>query len=275
MTRLAAFRVAAVAGQFYPENPRELRQLVRRFLDGVPDERKSVPAVMVPHAGLVYSGACAAQVFGRVAWPEIVVILAPNHTGRGVPGRASLWDRGAFRTPLGAVPIAAEVAEELVARCPLIARDHTAHRQEHAIEVELPFLQLLAPGSQLVPLVLSWDDWPSCAELGRALAEVAESRPGKVLLVASSDMTHYEPAAAAARKDRLALAKLERLDGEGLLATCHGEAVSMCGRAPAATVMEAARRLGATHGTVVDYRHSGLVTGDDREVVSYAGVLFE
>jgi len=268
-------RPAAVAGQFYPGDPRKLALLVRHCLDGVPMEQRRVSAVMVPHAALIYSGACAGQVFGRIAWLETVIILAPNHTGVGVPGRASLWDRGSFTTPLGDVAVAEDVADELAAGCALVVRDPTAHRREHAIEVELPFLQLLAHGARIVPLVLSWDDWASCAELGRALAEVAASRSGRVLLVASSDMTHYEPADWAARKDRLALERVERLDGEWLLATCHRHSISMCGRAPAATVIEAARRLGASQGTVVDYRHSGLVTGDDREVVSYAGVLFE
>ncbi|TFG48398.1 MAG: AmmeMemoRadiSam system protein B [Gemmatimonadales bacterium] len=211
----------------------------------------------------------------RLARPGTVIILAPNHTGVGIPGRASLWDRGSFTTPLGEVAVEEEVADELAAGCALVIPDRTAHRREHAIEVELPFLQLLAPGARIVPLVLSWDDWASCAELGRALAGLAETRPGRILLVASSDMTHYEPAEWAARKDRLALERVERLDGEWLLTTCHRHSISMCGRAPAATVIEAARRLGALKGTVVDYRHSGLVTGDDRQVVSYAGVLFE
>ena len=275
MLGTADLRPAAVAGQFYPGDPRKLALLVRHCLEGVPMEQRRVPAAMVPHAGLVYSGACAGQVFGRIAWPETFVILAPNHTGLGKPGRASLWDRGSFRTPLGEVAVAEEIADELAAGCSLVVPDRTAHRREHAIEVELPFLQLLAPATRIVPLVLSWDDWDSCAELGRALATLAEARPGRILLVASSDMTHYEPADWAARKDRLALERIERLDGEWLLATCHREGISMCGRACAATVIEAARRLGAVRGEVVDYRHSGLVTGDDREVVSYAGVLFE
>ena len=275
MIGVADPRPAAVAGQFYPDEPAELRHLVRGFLDWVPDERRHVPAVMVPHAGLMYSGACAAQVFGRIAWPDFVVILAPNHTGLGVHGRANMWDRGSFATPLGEVPVAEDLAAELAAATPLVVSDWSAHRREHAIEVELPFLQLLAPAAHIVPLVLSWDDWASCAELGRALAKVAEDHPGRILFVASSDMTHYESADQASRKDHLALERIEHLDGAGLLSTCHRNDITMCGRAPAATVMEAARRLGAHRGTVVDYRHSGLVTGDDREVVGYAGVMFE
>lgn len=273
MTATGASRPPAVADRFYPADPAELRRLVGRLLDGVPADRRRVPAVMVPHAGLQYSGACAAQVFGRIAWPDLVVILAPNHTGMGQAGRAGLWGAGGFRTPLGEVAVAEEVATELARRCPLVIVDEAAHRTEHAIEVELPFLQLLAPGARLLPLVVSWEDWPRCAELGRALAELIAQEPGRALLVASSDLTHYESAASAARKDRLVLARLEELDGQGLLETCRRESVSMCGRAPAATVAEAARRLGAGRGALLDYRHSGMVTGDDRDVVSYAGML--
>ncbi|MFZ5624939.1 MAG: AmmeMemoRadiSam system protein B [Gemmatimonadota bacterium] len=265
-------RPPAVAGRFYPADAQELEAMVRGFLADVPAVRLAVPGVMVPHAGLVYSGACMAQVFGRLAWPETVVILAPNHTGRGIPGKASLWDAGAFRTPLGDVPVAERFAAALAERCPLVARDRAAHRFEHAIEVVLPFVQVLAPGAALVPLVLAWDDWGRCADLARALAELVQQW-NPVLLAASSDMTHHESAWSAAWKDRLALTCLERLDGEGLLAACHREHITMCGRAPAATVAHAARLLGAIGATVVDYRNSGLVTGDEESVVGYAGVV--
>jgi AmmeMemoRadiSam system protein B len=274
-TATDTIRRPAVAGQFYPGDPPGLEREVERCLEGVPAEGRRALAVMVPHAGLVYSGACAAQVFGRIAWPEVVIILAPNHTGLGAFGRASIWCHGAFSTPLGDVAIAEEVAAELIAATPLVACDWSAHRREHAIEVELPFLQILSPASRIVPLVVSWDDWGRSAEFAGALAGVAAARPGQILLVASSDMTHYESATAAARKDRLALERIEHLDGGGLLGVCHRNGISMCGRAPAAAVIEAARRLGATRGELVDYRHSGLVAGSDRDVVSYAGIVFE
>jgi MEMO1 family protein len=273
MTRSPDLRPPAVGASFYPDAPVELESLVRQLLAGVPDERRVVPAAMVPHAGLAYSGITAARVLGRLAWPPVVVILAPNHTGRGVPGRASLWDRGGFETPLGPVPIAERFGAALLARSELVAPEREAHRSEHAIEVELPFLRLLAPESAIVPLVLPWDDWARSAGLGEALAEVVRRWPERVLLLASSDMTHHETARSAERKDRLALAALARLDGEALLQICHREGITMCGRAPAAAVVHAARRLGATGATVLDYRHSGMVTGDDRSVVAYAGII--
>jgi AmmeMemoRadiSam system protein B len=212
-------------------------------------------------------------VWGRVRIPDTVVVLAPNHTGAmGSPG-ASLWARGRFATPLGDVPIAEAFAESLMARCTLVAHDPSAHIREHAIEVELPFLRLIATDTRLVPIVLAWDQWSPTLELASALAEVVREWDDDVLLVASSDMTHYESAAVAERKDRLALEAMQRLDGQELLSVCHREAVSMCGRAPAAVVIEASRQLGASTAELVDYRHSGLVTGDDREVVAYAGVV--
>jgi AmmeMemoRadiSam system protein B len=266
-------RPPAVAGQFYPDDPAELTALIRGLLHDVPAEARSVRGAMVPHAGLIYSGACAARVLGRLALPPVVVILAPNHTGAGQPGRAALWAQGAFRTPLGPVRIAGALARRLATASDLVVDDRLAHRDEHAIEVELPFLQVLAAQTAIVPLVLAWDDWPTCCQLARDLAEVITAWPDKVLLLASSDMTHYESAEVAARKDAMALAHIERLEGEALLHTCRAGHITMCGRAAAAVVLEASRLLGGTGATVVDYRHSGLVSGEDASVVGYAGVL--
>jgi AmmeMemoRadiSam system protein B len=267
-------RPPAVAGSFYPAQAPRLVEVIQQCLADCPAGRKRACAVMVPHAGLAYSGACAGRVFGAVAIPPIVAILAPNHTGRvGARGGASAWTHGGFDTPLGRMNIAEEFLGALLGRCPLVEHDPTAHAGEHAIEVELPFLQTLAPDALLAPIVLAWDDWRSCHELGTALAETVRDSARPVLLVASSDMTHYEPAEACQRKDRMALAALERLDGAELLATCRRERITMCGRAPAATVVQAARLLGATAAEVVDYRHSGWVTGDDSSVVAYAGVV--
>lgn len=274
MVRTVSDRRAAVAGFFYPSEREALHSLVARFLDQV--EASPIPAIaaIVPHAGLVYSGQCAAHVWARIALPSTIVILAPNHTGRlDNPGGAGAWDRGSFHTPLGSVAVADEFLRSLEAACDRVRHDASAHLREHAIEVQLPFLQVLAPSAVLAPIVIAWDRWEPSRELGAALAELIRAWPTDVLLVASSDMTHYESAASAARKDGLALNAVARLDGEGLLDTCHRESVTMCGRGPAAVVLEAARLLGAQEAEVVDYRHSGMVTGDDSEVVAYAGVV--
>ncbi len=222
---------------------------------------------------MIYSGSCAAEVFKRLQFPSTVVIVAPNHTGMvGAPGGASTWSRGVFQTPLGDIAVAEDFASALCAACPLVAHDPLAHAKEHAIEVELPFLSLLSPSTAIVPIVLAWDDWDRCRQLGEALAGVVRDWPEPVGLIASSDMTHFESAASADQKDHIALEHVARLDGEGLLDACRKHRISMCGRAPAAAVLEAARLLGAERGELVDYRNSGWVTGDEGHVVAYAGV---
>jgi MEMO1 family protein len=272
---LDAVRAPVVSGRFYPETPAQLDRTVRELLAAVGDARVA-PArgAVAPHAGYVYSGLTAAHVFARVDVPPIVVILAPNHTGIcRAPGGASLWEAGAFRTPLGDVPVDEVFARALLAASPLVGSDHAAHAQEHAVEVELPFLLARRADVRIVPLILAWDAWEGCRELGEALARLARRWPERVLLLASSDLNHYEPAATSQRKDRRALDAVVALDGAELLARCRAERISMCGRAPTATVVAAARMLGAAHADVVHYSHSGMVSGDDDAVVGYGGVL--
>ena len=264
-----------MSGRFYPGTKAELAAAVATLLA---DARSTPPApfraVIVPHAGYQYSGPTAAAVFARTALPALVVILAPNHTGVSrAPGGASLWEDGAFRTPLGDVPVDAPGAAAVRAASTLVAVDHEAHRGEHAIEVVLPFLQVLRPDVRIVPLVLAWDQWDRARELGEALARVVTEAKAPVLLLASSDLNHYERAAVSEQKDARALEAVAALDGAELLARCRRERISMCGRAPAAVVLAAARALGATKAEVVDYRHSGWVSGDDSQVVGYGGVV--
>lgn len=269
-------RVPAVSGRFYPASARELERTLRDFFDPLRPiaHPAAARAVIVPHAGYLYSGVTAAHAFARIRIPPVVVVLAPNHTGLSrAPGGASLWEAGVFETPLGGVTVDQPLARALLEACPLVAVDHLAHRDEHAVEVELPFLKFLAPATRIVPLVLAWDDWESSHTLGQALARVVRAAPEPVLLLASSDLSHYEPANTAELKDAQALAAVQQLDGEELLRRCHREGITMCGRAPVATVLAAARALGATRADVVDYRHSGWVTGDESSVVGYAGVV--
>jgi AmmeMemoRadiSam system protein B len=275
---LSALRAPVVAGRFYPGARGELERLVRELLDAAAPAPPAVPATacaaVAPHAGYVYSGLTAAHVFARLDVPPLVVILAPNHTGVcGAPGGASLWAAGAFRTPLGDAAVDEAFGARLVAVCDLVAPDPEAHRAEHAVEVEVPFLQLRRPEVRIVPLVLAWDEWEGCRILGAALARLVREWPERVLLLASSDLNHYEPAAVSEPKDRRALEALAALDGADLLVRCRRERISMCGRAPAATVCAAARALGAARADVVHYSHSGMVTGDEDAVVGYGGVV--
>ncbi len=212
--------------------------------------------------------------YARLEVPRAVVVLAPNHTGQGrARSGGSVYARGSFRTPVGAVPVQEALADALLAACDLLEDDPEAHEREHAVEVHLPFLLARRADCAVVPIVLGWSDWPRTARLGAALAEVVRGWPEPVLLVASSDMNHYEAAAACAAKDGLALAEVARLDGERLLAVTARHRVTMCGRVPAAAVLHAAKLLGAVRADVVHRSHSGAVTGEDDRVVSYAGVI--
>ncbi len=257
-----SIRPPAVSGRFYPSDPAELRATVATLLADArsavrPSDRPAV-GVIAPHAGYIYSGRTAAAVFAQVTIPGLVIILAPNHTGLSdAEGGVSLWEAGAFRTPLGDVPIEAELAQALleISRG-VVSVDHEAHRAEHAVEVELPFLQMLRSDVRIVPLVLAWDSWEPARQLGDILARLVRAAAEPVLLLASSDLNHYEPAAVSEAKDARALEAVKGLDGEELLARCKRERISMCGRGPAATVIAAAR-----------------ASGDNARVVGYAGVV--
>ncbi|OYV67234.1 MAG: AmmeMemoRadiSam system protein B [Gemmatimonadetes bacterium 21-71-4] len=237
-------------------------------------ESRAAVAAMVPHAGYVYSGRTAGEVFARLEVPRRCVVVAPNHTGDGEAAEGgSVFAVGSFVTPVGEVPVDETTAAALLAACDVLEDDPAAHAREHAVEVELPFLLARQPQLAVVPIVLGWSDWPRTRRLAEALAAVVRAAADPVLLVASSDMNHYESAEVAERKDRLALEAAEGLDGEALLDVTRRHRVSMCGRVPAAAVLHAARLLGATRGEVVHRSHSGQVTGDDDSVVSYAGVI--
>jgi len=267
-------RRPAVAGQFYPAHPAQLLAAVQGMLAESEAAAAPARAAIAPHAGYVYSGRTAARVFARLEVPRRVVVLCPNHTGLGESSHGgSACAVGVWQTPIGDVAVDEALAARLLALCPLLEDDPDAHRREHAVEVMLPFLLVRRPDVALTPVVLAWADWPSCRALGEALATLVRESEEPVLLLASSDMNHYESAEIGKRKDALALAEVVKLDGESLLEVTRRNHVTMCGRAPAASVLHAARLLGAASAEVVDYSHSGMVTGDDEAVVGYAGVV--
>ncbi|MBN1946232.1 MAG: AmmeMemoRadiSam system protein B [Bradymonadales bacterium] len=264
-------RPSAVAGQFYPGSPAALEATVKRLL--WPHEREAALAVIAPHAGFLYSGATAGRVFSRVRVPDRVVIACPNHTGWGAP--LAVWPEGAWEIPGAAIPVDEELASAIMAEDNRFQADRQAHLMEHAVEVELPFLRALNPAVRIVPITIGSFPRESLIELGMALAHVAwdRSEDREILFVASTDMSHYVPAAEAERCDRMALDRIEALDPRGLYDTCHEQAISMCGVAPTTMVLTAAVELHATSARIVDYTHSGMVTGDDRKVVGYAGAI--
>jgi AmmeMemoRadiSam system protein B len=263
-------RQPAVAGAFYPSEPAKLARDVLRFL-GPGDSSGPALGAVVPHAGYVYSGPVAGAVYAHLAIPRSAVVLCPNHTGRGAP--AALDPSEAWRTPLGDVPLARRLADRLLALAPSLEEDGEAHRREHSLEVQLPFLQTRRPDVEIVPVCLGAPSLPLCREVGEALGEIVLEEEEPPLLLASSDMNHYESRHVGRAKDDLALSRIEKVDPEGLFETVLDRAISMCGFLPATALLFAARALGRSEARVVARRDSGDETGDDSSVVGYAGVV--
>lgn len=266
-------RHPAVAGRFYPGNPEELRAEASEYLS--PPEAKSVPrraiACLAPHAGYMYSGHVAGAVFAQVDIPQLCVVMCPNHTGMG---RAlAIMSDGAWQTPLGEVPINADLAAALKTRFPALQEDSAAHRAEHAAEVELPFLQLRQPNLTFVPIALGTGQFEALEQLGLALADVISSHSGPVLIVASSDMNHYESDEVTRVKDHRAIERILSLDPRGLFDVVTQQDITMCGFGPAVAMLTAARQLGAKSAELVKYATSGDVSGDRNMVVGYAGIV--
>lgn len=262
-------RRAAVAGAFYPAHPERLRAQLR---DLFPTDAVAAPAVgvVVPHAGYVYSGRVAAAVYGRVAPPETCVILGPNHTGLGAG--VAIMSEGAWETPLGTVAIDQELAARIRSGSRLIVEDALGHGREHAIEVQLPFLQYLGALRGFVPLSLGRHDFVACAEVGRAVADAIRAAGRPALVVASTDMSHYVTRDEAIARDRAALDAMLALDAERLHAAVRREGISMCGYHAVAAALVAAAALGARRAELVMYTDSGAVTGETEQVVAYAGL---
>ena len=265
-------RPPAVAGLFYSGSAQALEDEVVRCLDR---SCRSVPviAAISPHAGLMYSGPVAGAVYSRIALPETVILVGPNHTGIGPA--VSVYPEGAWQMPDGAVPVDQSLAQEILARCPHAEADTSAHQREHCLEVQLPFLRHRRRSIRIVPLVLGVRDPALCRSIGESLtailAQYRDAAGERPLLLASTDMNHYESDAVTREKDRHAITAIEHLDPEGLDAAVTSRHISMCGIAPTLAVLHAARSLGATGATLVRYATSGDRGGDRARVVGYAG----
>jgi AmmeMemoRadiSam system protein B len=264
-------RPPAVAGKFYPGDAAELAKLVDRCLAGEPVERMPCPAVMVPHAGLVYSGKVAADVLRRVEIPETVIVIGPKHTRHGVEWAVAPHD--AWQIPGSLVQSDPELARRLCAAIGGLALDAAAHAQEHGIEVELPFLSRLAPQAKVVGIAIGGGDLARCREFARGLAEVIRGMTKAPLLVISSDMNHFANDDETRLLDEMALSAFETLDPELLYRTVHENRISMCGILPAVIVLETLRLLGKVSRIKrIGYATSGDVSGDRQRVVGYAGL---
>jgi AmmeMemoRadiSam system protein B len=263
-------RKPSVAGTFYPGRADELRKMIQGFIDAKAARTKAI-GVVSPHAGYIYSGPVAGAVFSSVEVPDAAVILGPAH--REIRPVVAIERAGAWQTPLGEAAIASELADLILERSPLVENDPSAHRLEHSLEVQVPFLQYARPTVSFVPLCFSYDaSYEELEEVGRAVAEAVRAFGRDVLLVASTDMSHYVPQAMAEKLDRLAIDRILKLDAPGLVQTVAAQNITMCGVRPTAAALVAARALGATRAELVRYATSGERTGDYAEVVGYAGL---
>ncbi|HEY3928509.1 MAG TPA: AmmeMemoRadiSam system protein B [Candidatus Koribacter sp.] len=265
-----AIREPAVAGRFYPGNAAKLTSDIRSYTsDAVPEKLKAIGCV-VPHAGYMYSGHVAGAVYERLDLPKRFVILCPNHTGVGHP--LAIMREGAWRTPLGDARVDTAFADALLAAFKLVGEDATAHRSEHALEVQLPFLQLLAPDFQFVPIAVGTGRFEVLGALGESIGKLIAADGERIMVIASSDMNHYENDADTRVKDSLAIERILALDPAGLHHVVQAENISMCGYGPTVAMLTAAKRLGATRAELIKYATSGDVSGDRDMVVGYAGI---
>ncbi len=263
-------REPAVAGQFYSASSVALRRTVDSFLEKC-GSRVDAKSIVCPHAGYVYSGAVAGAVYSVVKLPKRLIVLGPNHTGRGVA--LSLHPAGEWLTPLGNVAIDEDINRRLLKECAGLREDRAAHLHEHSIEVQIPFLQALARDFRFSAICVGTTDFTALDALGHAMARVVRDLEEPVLIVASSDMTHYESAEAAREKDRLAIEQVVAVDPRGLYRMVIERDISMCGFAPTVAALTASRDLGATSGRLIRYANSGDISGDYHSVVGYAGIV--
>jgi AmmeMemoRadiSam system protein B len=270
-TRAPAVRLPVVAGAFYPDDPATVAADARRLVEPSPGAApRAAIAAVCPHAGWMYSGALAGRLAAALEIPTRVLVLAPNHTGRGA--RGSVWPGGAWRVPGADVPVDAAFCRALCEESTLLEPDVDAHLDEHAIEVLVPLLAARQPALHLAPVVLGGLSFGECETLAGAIARTIRAFEGPTLIIASSDMNHYLPDDETRRLDALALAPLEALDAHGLYRTVREHGITMCGVVPSTVAILAARALGATRATRVGYATSADAGGDRHRVVGYAAV---
>lgn len=262
-------RNPAVAGQFYSGNK---EQLIAELDGMMPDTVAKIDAIaaVVPHAGYMYSGRVAGEVYARLEPKETYIILSPNHTGRGVRFASS---SDAWGTPLGEVQIDMDILSAMTKASSLIQDDPEAHAFEHSVEVQIPFIQKTAPGSKIVPITLQYGSLEDLREVAAAISAAVKASDKKVMLLSSSDMTHYESRKMAEEKDKKAIEAVLALTPDKLIEVVEGNNITMCGYVPTAIMLMAAKELGAKKAELVKYADSGEVTGDIEEVVGYAGII--
>jgi len=265
-------RNPVVAGQFYPASPDQLESMIESMVDETAI-KEDVIGLVSPHAGYIYSGPVAGAVLSKIKFKDTFIIMGPNHTGMGKP--LSIMTKGTWQTPLGEVEIDSELGARILATSSHLEEDHVAHQYEHSIEVQLPFLQYFKKDIKIVPIVLAYSTEATYKEIGKEIAKAIKDLNKEAVIIASSDMTHYESQESAQYKDNQAIAAILDLNEDELLKRVDELNISMCGSASTVSLISAAKELGATDAELVRYQTSGDVTGDYSAVVGYAGLIIK
>ena len=265
-------REPVAAGRYYPGSAEVLREMIAGFVDKKA-EKEDVIGLLMPHAGYQYSGAVAAAAISRVRFKDTFIIMGPSHTGAGKP--FGIMTEGTWRTPPGEVEIDSELANKIVEVSELVEEDHRPHQQEHAVEVQIPFLQYFRKDIRIIPLILAYARPTAYKQIGRDITKAIKELNREAVIIASGDMTHYEPQATAEDKDGKAIEAMLALDEDELTRRFEELDITMCAHGPAVCLITAAKELGANQAELVMYRTSGDATGDYDAVVGYAGVIFK
>ena len=266
-------RQPIAAGKFYPASKKALYDEIESMSKSAGPDKKKALAVVSPHAGYMYSGRIACEVFSDVKITDSMIILGPNHTGIGQP--FAVYGRGKWRTPLGDVSIDEDLSAAICENASILKNDPSAHMYEHSIEVQLPIIQYFKNDFKIVPIVLSEGDFQQYNQIADALAHSIKNTGKDILIAASSDMTHYEPQDKAKDKDKLAIDAILKLDEKLLYEVVKKHDISMCGYIPVIVMISAVKKLGAKSAKLVKYGTSGDIAGDYSSVVGYAGIIIQ
>lgn len=263
-------RPPAVAGQFYQGTASKLTQQVKQYINSSAVKEHAI-GILSPHAGLIYSGSVAGEVYSAIEFPKTFVLIGPNHTGLGA--KISMMASGEWEIPTGVFSIDEKLSLRIAANTPIISKDANAHTFEHSLEVQLPFIAYFSTEPKIVPIAVMSASLEECRLLGEGIAKSIKEVNYAAVIVASSDMSHYVPDDVARQKDKKAIEMIKSLNPEGLYTVVSRERISMCGYLPAAVMLFAAKALGAIEARLVKYSTSGEVSGDYDQVVGYAGMI--
>lgn len=263
-------RSPAVAGQFYQGTASKLTQQVKQYINSSAVKEHAI-GILAPHAGLIYSGSVAGEVYSAIEFPKTFVLIGPNHTGLGA--KVSMMASGEWEIPTGVFSIDEKLSWRIAVNTPIISKDANAHTFEHSLEVQLPFIAYFSTEPKIVPIAVMSASLEECRLLGEGIAKSIKEVNYAAVIVASSDMSHYVPDDVARQKDRKAIEMIKSLNPEGLYTVVSRERISMCGYLPAAVMLFAAKALGAIEARLIKYSTSGEVSGDYDQVVGYAGMI--